>query len=139
MSLTSNESLPVKLLNEHAVAELTGLSVASSTRWRVSRTRPSGLTHGSAVLYRAAGLPEEMISNTIERLLKIGLLEISGKNPRRKSKLRSQRNAARPQQGAGKSQHGAAEGNGTEHHHQERKRQRKNGTERARDELATKE
>jgi predicted DNA-binding transcriptional regulator AlpA len=42
-----------KLLNEHDVARITGLSVASVRRWRLLRQGPLYLKLGSAVRYRA--------------------------------------------------------------------------------------
>jgi predicted DNA-binding transcriptional regulator AlpA len=41
------------LLNEHDVARITGLSVASVRRWRLLRQGPRYLKLGSAVRYRA--------------------------------------------------------------------------------------
>jgi predicted DNA-binding transcriptional regulator AlpA len=41
------------LLNEHDVARITGLSVASVRRWRLLRQGPKYLKIGSAVRYRA--------------------------------------------------------------------------------------
>jgi predicted DNA-binding transcriptional regulator AlpA len=41
------------LLNEHDVARITGLSVASVRRWRLLRQGPTYLKLGSAVRYRA--------------------------------------------------------------------------------------
>jgi predicted DNA-binding transcriptional regulator AlpA len=40
------------LLNEHDVARITGLSVASVRRWRLVRQGPQYLKIGSAVRYR---------------------------------------------------------------------------------------
>ena len=40
------------LLNEHDVARITGLSVASVRRWRLLRQGPMYLKIGSAVRYR---------------------------------------------------------------------------------------
>jgi len=47
-SFTSLEAL----LNEHDVARITGLSVASVRRWRLHRQGPKYLKIGSAVRYR---------------------------------------------------------------------------------------
>jgi predicted DNA-binding transcriptional regulator AlpA len=47
-----NESL----LNEHDVARMTGLSVASMRRWRLLHQGPKFLKLGSAVRYSAADL-----------------------------------------------------------------------------------
>jgi predicted DNA-binding transcriptional regulator AlpA len=48
---TTNSSLET-LLNEHDVARITGLSVASVRRWRLLRQGPKYLKIGSAVRYR---------------------------------------------------------------------------------------
>jgi predicted DNA-binding transcriptional regulator AlpA len=48
---TANSSLET-LLNEHDVARMTGLSVASVRRWRLLRQGPKYLKIGSAVRYR---------------------------------------------------------------------------------------
>ncbi len=42
-----------ELLNEHDVARITGLSVASVRRWRLLRQGPRYLKIGSAVRYRS--------------------------------------------------------------------------------------
>jgi predicted DNA-binding transcriptional regulator AlpA len=49
---TANNSLET-LLNEHDVARVTGLSVASVRRWRLLRQGPKYLKIGAAVRYRA--------------------------------------------------------------------------------------
>ncbi len=41
-----------KLLNEHDVARITGLSVASVRRWRLFRQGPKYLKIGAAVRYK---------------------------------------------------------------------------------------
>jgi predicted DNA-binding transcriptional regulator AlpA len=48
---TANSTLD-KLLNEHDVARITGLSVASVRRWRLLRVGPKYLKIGAAVRYR---------------------------------------------------------------------------------------
>jgi predicted DNA-binding transcriptional regulator AlpA len=48
---TGSNTLAV-LLNEHDVARLTGLSVASVRRWRLFKQGPKYLKIGSAVRYR---------------------------------------------------------------------------------------
>ena len=48
---TQNSLLPT-LLNEHDVARITGLSVASVRRWRLLRQGPKYLKIGAAVRYR---------------------------------------------------------------------------------------
>ena len=44
------------LLNEHDVARITGLSVASVRRWRLFRQGPRYLKIGAAVRYRPADI-----------------------------------------------------------------------------------
>lgn len=44
------------LLNEHDVARITGLSVASVRRWRLLRQGPRYLKIGSAVRYRSGDI-----------------------------------------------------------------------------------
>jgi len=44
------------LLNEHDVARITGLSVASVRRWRLLRQGPKYLKIGAAVRYKAEDL-----------------------------------------------------------------------------------
>lgn len=44
------------LLNEHDVARITGLSVASVRRWRLLKQGPKYLKIGSAVRYRSEDL-----------------------------------------------------------------------------------
>jgi predicted DNA-binding transcriptional regulator AlpA len=51
MSPTSNTV--ENLLNEHDVARITGLSVASVRRWRLLRIGPRYLKIGAAVRYKA--------------------------------------------------------------------------------------
>lgn len=46
------------LLNEHEVARITGLSVASVRRWRITRQGPKYLKLGAAVRYRTEDLSE---------------------------------------------------------------------------------
>jgi predicted DNA-binding transcriptional regulator AlpA len=45
-----------QLLNEHDVARITGLSVASVRRWRLLRQGPKYLKLGSAVRYQSEDL-----------------------------------------------------------------------------------
>ena len=52
---TLNKTLE-ELLNEHDVARLTGLSVASVRRWRLLRQGPKFLKIGAAVRYRKTDL-----------------------------------------------------------------------------------
>jgi len=48
---------PTQLLNEHAVAELLGVSVATVRRWRLLRQGPRFIRVGAAsVRYRSADL-----------------------------------------------------------------------------------
>ena len=71
----------------------------------------------------------------IDRLLEIGLLEYHKDKPRKRNSLGSHPGALGPQESASRSQESAAEGNGTEHHHQEGSRKKRQGTERPRDDL----
>ncbi len=48
---TANNTLET-LLNEHDLARVTGLSVASVRRWRLLRTGPKYLKIGAAVRYK---------------------------------------------------------------------------------------
>ena len=49
---TAHNNTLENLLNEHDVARITGLSVASVRRWRLLRQGPRYLKIGSAVRYR---------------------------------------------------------------------------------------
>jgi predicted DNA-binding transcriptional regulator AlpA len=53
MGATSNTNAIETLLNEHDVARITGLSVASVRRWRLLREGPKFIKINSAVRYRA--------------------------------------------------------------------------------------
>lgn len=46
------------LMNEHDVARITGLSVASVRRWRLLRQGPRYIKIGAAVRYKPADLAE---------------------------------------------------------------------------------
>ena len=50
--MTTADNTLETLLNEHDVARITGLSVASVRRWRLLRQGPKYLKIGSAVRYR---------------------------------------------------------------------------------------
>jgi predicted DNA-binding transcriptional regulator AlpA len=50
------------LLNEHDVARITGLSVASVRRWRLLRQGPKFLKLNSAVRYRAEDIERWLAS-----------------------------------------------------------------------------
>jgi len=50
------------LLNEHDVARITGLSVASVRRWRLFRQGPKYLKIGAAVRYRPEAISEFLAS-----------------------------------------------------------------------------
>ena len=120
------------------------LMVASRAKPRGQLVREDGRPHTPESLALVTRLSEPVVRNAIERLLQIGLLEISGDKPRKKRYLASHPDAVKPQDTAPGSQDGAAEGKGTEHHHQEGKRTggkgtrtEPQGTERARDESAT--
>jgi predicted DNA-binding transcriptional regulator AlpA len=49
---------PIQLLNEHQVAEMLTISIASIRRWRLLRQGPKYLKLGAAVRYR----PEDISS-----------------------------------------------------------------------------
>jgi hypothetical protein len=98
------------------------LMVASRAQPRGLLVREDGRPYTPESLARVTRLPEQVIRAAVERLLEIRLLEISGDKPRKMRNLASLVGAARPQDAAPRSQEGAAEGNGTEHHHQEGKR-----------------
>jgi predicted DNA-binding transcriptional regulator AlpA len=55
MGTAHNDALE-DLLNEHDVARITGLSVASVRRWRLMRQGPRYLKIGSAVRYRTSDI-----------------------------------------------------------------------------------
>jgi predicted DNA-binding transcriptional regulator AlpA len=50
--MTTVDSILETLLNEHDVARITGLSVASVRRWRLLRQGPKYIKIGAAVRYR---------------------------------------------------------------------------------------
>jgi predicted DNA-binding transcriptional regulator AlpA len=52
MESTSKTNAIEALLNEHDVARITGLSVASVRRWRLLQQGPKFIKIGSAVRYR---------------------------------------------------------------------------------------
>jgi predicted DNA-binding transcriptional regulator AlpA len=54
----ANHTVIETLLNEHEVAHLTGLSVASVRRWRLLRQGPKYLKINSAVRYRPEDISE---------------------------------------------------------------------------------
>jgi predicted DNA-binding transcriptional regulator AlpA len=55
--MTTDVSRPIEsLLNEHDVARITGLSVASVRRWRLVRQGPKYLKIGAAVRYKQGDL-----------------------------------------------------------------------------------
>ena len=121
------------------------LMVASKATPRGALVRCDGQAHTTESLARVTRLSEPLVKAAIERLLQIGLLEISGNKPRKKSNLGSHPGAGNSQDPARKLQAGAVERKGTEHHHQERKRKEKeqqrtepDGTEGAREESTTK-
>jgi hypothetical protein len=95
------------------------LMVASRATPRGLLVREDGRPHTPESLALATRLPQNVIEATIERLLRMNLLELSGDKPRKKTKLASHPDAARSQAGAVEPQEGATEGKGIEHHHQE--------------------
>ncbi len=60
MATTNNELQ--SLLNEHEVARVTGLSVASVRRWRLLRQGPKYLKLNSAVRYKPEDIAEWLAS-----------------------------------------------------------------------------
>lgn len=54
--MTTANTILETLLNEHDVARITGLSVASVRRWRLFRQGPKYLKISSAVRYRSEDL-----------------------------------------------------------------------------------
>jgi hypothetical protein len=129
------------------------LMVASRATPRGFLARDDGRPHTSESLARITRLPEHLIKPAIDRLLKIGLLEVvenwidpenSPPAPKPQSPAGKAHPAGEPQDPATKPQAGAAEGKGTEHHHQEEKRNGKeqqrtepDGTESAGEEFKT--
>jgi len=120
------------------------LMVASKAAPRGVLVRGDGQAHTAKSLALMTRLPEQLVQAAIERLLKIGLLEIGGNKRRKKSELGSHPPASESHPGAAKPQVGAVERKGTEHHHQEKKRKGKeqqrtepDGTEGARAESTT--
>jgi hypothetical protein len=120
------------------------LMVASKAQPRGALVRGDGQAHTAESLARVTRLSEPLVKAAIERLLKIGLLEVSGNKRRKKNGLGSHPPAAKSHPGTGNPQKGAVEGKGTEHHHHEQKRKRKeqkrtepDGTEGVREESTT--
>src|SRR5579871_1573071 len=113
------------------------LMVASkATPRRGLLVKENGQPHGFASLSRVTRIPESVIQNALDRLLKIALLEYVDDDSPDNDGVRSHPAAGNPQDTAEKSHESAVEGKGREHHHQEGKRTERKGTERARDELA---
>ena len=139
VELVSHEDGAAHLGVWHAV-----LMVASRGRPRGVLMREDGREHTAESLAVLTRLAKPTVEIAIERLLKIGLLEIRASKSRRKSQLASHPSAAQSRARAAKSHQGAVEGKGIEHHHQEgkgteKKRTRKEskGMERANDEPPT--
>jgi hypothetical protein len=103
----------------HFAVWVTLLMVASRATPRGVLVREDGRPHTPESLALITRLPQNVIEATIERLLKMNLLELSGDNPRKKTKLASHPDAARSQAAAVEPQESATEGKGIEHHHQE--------------------
>jgi hypothetical protein len=101
------------------------LMVASRAKPRGALVRDDGRTHDPESLARVTRLPQQLIQAAIERLVEIGILEISGNKRCKKSKLRSHPSAAKPQDTAPRSHEGAAEGKRTEHHQEWKRTGRK--------------
>jgi hypothetical protein len=96
------------------------LMVASKAKPRGVLVRDDGRPHNAVSLARVTRLPEPVIESAIARLLEIELLEVveNGSDPPAGI---PHPDAGNPQEPAEKPQEGAAEGKGTEHHHQEGK------------------
>ncbi len=105
------------------------LMVASKAKPRGALVRGDGQAHTAESLARVTRLSEPLVKAASERLLKIGLLEMSGNKRRKKNGLGSHTPAAKSHSGAGNSQKGAVERKGTEHHQQEEKRKDRPRTE----------
>jgi hypothetical protein len=86
------------------------LMVASKATPRGVLLRSDGEPHTAESLARMTRLSEQLVKAAIERLLKIGLLELAGNKPRKKSNLRSHPGAGSAQDPARKPQDGAQKG-----------------------------
>lgn len=99
----------------------------TAIRMVASRARPrsglliksDGQPHTAESLARVTRIPETILAETIQRLVSLGLLEIVDTDLPGISDLPPHPPAGTPQDDAGKPRRGAAEGKGTEHHHQE--------------------
>jgi hypothetical protein len=90
------------------------LMVASRAKPRGTLVTHDGRPHDAESLARLTRHPKALVESAIERLLKIGLLELRSANPRRKSIIqRHPTGSVGPE--------GASERKGKEHHHQEGK------------------
>jgi hypothetical protein len=115
------------------------LMVASRAKLRRGLLlKDDGRPHTVESLARVTRLDETIVTEAIARLLEIGLLEIVDLRSPETNNLPPHLGPRAPQDAARKPQEGAAEGKGTEHHHQEEKRKEKDrhgtepdGTERA--------
>jgi len=88
--------------------------------------KADGRPHTTGSIARVTRLPEPLVNDALTRLLEIGLLEIVEDESPEINNLGSHPSAEKPQnparkshEGAPKPREGAAEGKGTEHHHQE--------------------
>jgi hypothetical protein len=120
VELVSHQDGPAHLGVWHAV-----LMVASRARPRGLLVREDCQPHNSKSLARVTRLPETVVETALARLLDIGFLEIADSDTAGTGDLGRHPGAEIPQAPAGKPQHGAVEGKGIEHHHQEEKRKRK--------------
>jgi len=111
------------------------LMVASRAKLRGFLVSGNGHPHTPESLARLTRLPQAVVSNAIERLLAIGLLENGEGKSHRENKLPPHPGAGTPRDTAGKPQASALEGNGREHHHQEGNGKERKGTESAGDEI----
>jgi len=121
------------------------LMVASKAKPRRGfLVREDGRPHTAELLSLVTRLPSSILEIAIKRLLEIGLLEVVDVDSHEISELPPHPPAGIPHppagiphSPAGRSQEGAVEGKGKEHHHQEGNRKEKKGTERADDEIKT--
>ncbi len=87
--------------------------------------KEDGQPHTAKSLAKVTRLAEETVSETLERLIAIGLLDVVDDDSPETNNLAPHPGAGIPQGPAGKPQEGAVEGKGIEHHHQEGKRKEK--------------
>jgi hypothetical protein len=130
----------VGLVNhEHGAAHLgiwiAVLMVASKAMpQRGLLAKDDGQPHTAESLALVTRLPEALVDEALQRMLRLRLLEIAGPEVSPSRDTPPHPGAGIPQDAAVSPQEGAVEGKGREHHHQEEKGTEKKGTERAREE-----